>query len=208
MQKKIISCGICVLVLISSASCFSDALTSEKKMPLPALDKLPISSASPHPTVKPKKQSELNKAILKKYDTDPTVDGKKRYEAVLVLLSQKPIRQSINNADEMGGIALLLAAGRGYTDIVRLLLQKGANVNVNSKSGYTALIEAVRGGHQGVVKELLKRGVCVNKTMGTDGATALDFLKDKNSELGKLLKNKGAKTKVELSLTNDNVLCS
>lgn len=63
----------------------------------------------------------------------------------------------VDAMDKSGGTvtALMYAASRGYADVVRVLLDAGANVNLKSNSGNTALIYAALWGHADVVKILL-----------------------------------------------------
>lgn len=53
--------------------------------------------------------------------------------------SEQPVRDFINSVDIAGNTALLLAAQHGHTEIVKLLLQNGADKNIKNKAGYTAL---------------------------------------------------------------------
>ena len=62
---------------------------------------------------------------------------------------------------------LILASHNGYTEIVKLLLEAGADVNHKSFDGATALILASRNGHTEVVKLLLEAGANVNATLST-----------------------------------------
>ena len=57
----------------------------------------------------------------------------------------------------MGETALHAAARNGHLDVVRLLLDSGAQKNVTSKAGATALHVAAQKGHSQVV-QLLGRG--------------------------------------------------
>ena len=68
--------------------------------------------------------------------------------------------------------AIMRASGRGHADIVKLLLEKGANVNAKSIHGYTALTAASRNGHADIVKLLIDSGADVN-AKEIEGATAL-----------------------------------
>jgi len=61
-----------------------------------------------------------------------------------------------------GGTALMFAAIKNRVEAARLLLSKGADVNVTAKDGNTALVLAVRDGHTGVAQMLLAKGADVN----------------------------------------------
>jgi ankyrin repeat protein len=54
----------------------------------------------------------------------------------------------------MGATALMWAAHRGYTDVVRMLLNVGADVNMRNQGGYTALMLAEFNGYSDVVRLL------------------------------------------------------
>lgn len=58
--------------------------------------------------------------------------------------------------------ALMQASSNGQTEVVKLLLNAGANVNAKGEYGNTALISAVEGEHPETVKLLLKAGADVN----------------------------------------------
>ena len=60
-----------------------------------------------------------------------------------------------------GTTALIAATSKGHKDLVSLLLDRGANVNVVGNDT-TALIAAVQGGHKDIVSLLLDRGADVN----------------------------------------------
>jgi ankyrin repeat protein len=72
----------------------------------------------------------------------------------------------------MGMTALMSASGAGHIDIAKLLIDKGADVNVKSNDGWTALIDASVNGHVNVVKLLIDKGVDVNANRDI-GTTAL-----------------------------------
>ena len=87
------------------------------------------------------------------------------------------VRKFLNEIGEYGtqsikNLALLNASGRGHLDVVRLLLENGADVNAADISGNTALMRASENGHTDVVRLLLEKGVDVNAVYN-HGETAL-----------------------------------
>jgi ankyrin repeat protein len=67
---------------------------------------------------------------------------------------------------------LSLAAEKGYLDVVKQLLEKGAAIETRSEFGYTPLFIAAESGQFEVVKWLLEKGAAVD-AKDTDGATPL-----------------------------------
>jgi ankyrin repeat protein len=75
-----------------------------------------------------------------------------------------------------GFTCLQFASLGGYLDIVRLLLDRGANIEAaDMKHGHTSLMLASQNGRLDVVKELLDRGANINAAGRPDGWTALIF---------------------------------
>jgi ankyrin repeat protein len=74
-------------------------------------------------------------------------------------------------------IILVPAAEKGYTQIVQLLLDRGADINTRSGMGVTALMLATQRNHIDVVKLLITQGADVN-AKDDRGFTALSFAKD------------------------------
>jgi ankyrin repeat protein len=96
----------------------------------------------------------------------------------------------INQRDSNGRTALSWAAERGHEAVVRLLLEKGADVEAKTTFGETALPIAARGGHEAVVRLLLEKGADVE---ANNGWTALHWAAGVGHEaVVRLLLEKGA----------------
>jgi len=80
---------------------------------------------------------------------------------------------------------LLVAASAGRTDTVRLLVEKGADVNARTDNGQTALMLAARAGKKDTVKLLLEKGADAD-TRDQAGNRALEYAKS-DEELMNLL---------------------
>jgi serine/threonine-protein phosphatase 6 regulatory ankyrin repeat subunit B len=83
----------------------------------------------------------------------------------------------IDGFDALGQPALLLAAGRGYTDIAAWLLAQGANIEIRGPRQWTPLIAAAFGGHTDAVKLLLQHNADT-KAQSDDGFYALFYAID------------------------------
>ncbi|MHC4646915.1 MAG: ankyrin repeat domain-containing protein [Planctomycetota bacterium] len=71
-----------------------------------------------------------------------------------------------------GGKTLHEAVAKGDTKLVKVLLEKGADVNAKDTKGITPLVRAAAGGYETIVKMLIDRGADVNAT-ADDGRRAL-----------------------------------
>lgn len=101
------------------------------------------------------------------------------------------VKEMLNKGIDIN-IALYWAACGGDADIVKLLLNKGANPNAKDKDGCTALMFAAEWGHIDIVKLLLDKGAAPN-VKNNDGETALDWAtRNDYPDIVKLLKQHGA----------------
>ena len=92
-----------------------------------------------------------------------------------------------------GASALILASGKGFTQIATLLINKGANVNTANRNGWTPLMGAASNGHHKIVTLLLANGANVN-ARHSYGWTALKLASQKkHKEVMDLLVKNGAK---------------
>ena len=100
-----------------------------------------------------------------------------------------------------GQRAIHMAAGRGMTDLVELMISKGEDMNLLSedKFGVTPLQSAAFAGHLDTTKLLIAKGADPN-IISKNGSTALlDAMKKKHREVEKYLRLYGAKTIEELN---------
>ena len=74
-----------------------------------------------------------------------------------------------------GTTALWIASQNGHKEIVKLLLEKGADINVKqTATGATALLLASQNGRTDVVKLLLEKGADVNAKVNGGGNCFVD----------------------------------
>jgi len=78
----------------------------------------------------------------------------------------------ISATDSKGRTGLYLAARRGFSEMVKMLLHYGADISCQTIDGTSALVTASQHGHCEVVEILLHSGADVNTTRGS-GASAL-----------------------------------
>lgn len=123
---------------------------------------------------------------------------KKNAQLVKLLIQAKA---QVNPLNELiGGRPLLRATSLGQTEIVRLLIKSGANVNDVSEKGSTALMNAAFYGHNDIVRMLITAKADVNLS-GESGFAPLDLaLQMHHAEAAKLLQVAGAKTSPRASV--------
>lgn len=104
-----------------------------------------------------------------------------------------------NNASSPDGFPPLgLAAHFGHMEVVRYLLDKGAEVNFAAKeTGFTALTGAIAGGHREIVRELIAAGADVNhRYEEQEFSPLLTAAADGDQEVVQLLIDAGADVRV------------
>jgi len=116
-------------------------------------------------------------------------------ETVKRCVQQDP--EIVNSRDSTGGFPLEMAAQTGQVEIVRFLLERGADVKM-SRGGATALhMAALYGGKTELITLLLENGADINARTG-DGATPLNFaVIGKQREIAELLLDRRAEINLE-----------
>jgi len=80
------------------------------------------------------------------------------------------------NLDLDRGAAIGKAAAAGHTEIVKLLIQAGANVNLSDRAGFTPIASAAYSGHGQIVKLLIDAGADIQApASGSHCYSALEY---------------------------------
>lgn len=95
------------------------------------------------------------------------------------IFSSSFFHPNTREGQKKGWTPLHTAAEKGYPQLVRLLLQRGARPNATDARGMTPLHWAAKKGHSDVVKELLRFGANISAT-SKNGSLALDIANKKN----------------------------
>ncbi len=106
----------------------------------------------------------------------------------------KSLEKTVNGIQRFNRTALMSASNKGHTDIVRLLIEKGANINAkDDRYGRTALMSASYKGHADTIRILLNKGADVN-VKDKNGKTALEHASSNgHTDIVSLLKEKGTR---------------
>jgi ankyrin repeat protein len=96
------------------------------------------------------------------------------------------------NGAHAGTSLLSLATKNGRLDMVKFLVDKGANLNYGSVNGTTPLMLAATNGHLDVVKFLVDKGADVNAKDHKGGTPLMAAVCEGNLDMVKFLVEKGA----------------
>ncbi|KAL1492603.1 hypothetical protein ABEB36_010840 [Hypothenemus hampei] len=112
-------------------------------------------------------------------------------------------------ATQHGQTALMLAVSHGHLDMVKMLLEAGADINIQDEDGSTALMCAAEHGHIEIVKHFLSQPDCDSSITDVDGSTALKIAMEAgHRHIGVLLyaheRNSQKSQSLKLKKTNSN----
>jgi len=115
------------------------------------------------------------------------------YKEEARLLLEKRVNPNLQNIK--GSTALDLAITEGNLELVELLLEKGANLDLTNEKqgGYSPLMLAAEYGKKDIVKLLLEKGAKLDLE-DSEGLSALQYaIRWKQQDIAELLLTKGAK---------------
>ena len=111
---------------------------------------------------------------------------------VVKTLLQKEGQQQLDTANDYGWTPINVAADGGHLEVVRLLVEKGADMTIAHSAGWTPIHSAAAGGYDDVVKLLVHNGADITAA-DSDGWTLLHKAAGTgNIELARLLTSNGA----------------
>lgn len=145
---------------------------------------------------------DIIKLLVETGYCDVNIQNKAGYTAVMLaslllvdmnqhrqLISQLFLSGDVNMMSATSGqTALMLAASHGCNDMVELLLESDAEINLRDEDGSSALMCASEHGHLDVVKTLLSHPSCDSTLTDVDGSNALSIAMDEgHHEIGVFL---------------------
>ena len=114
------------------------------------------------------------------------------HQAVLEEMLSKNDDTDFNKVDQAGWYPINRAIALANIEIIKKLLQKGANPNLNVKDYHSPLCKAILEGKEGIVTFLIENGADVNMVDGQDCTPVTLAIFRENIEILKTLLQKGA----------------
>jgi ankyrin repeat protein len=108
----------------------------------------------------------------------------------------KCTKDSCTENEYLGDTPLAIAADKGHVDVVRVLLEGGANIERTNNLSRNALHRAAYYGHLNVCRLLLKKGAKVDPLDASKNTPLHEAAKGGYLPIVKLLVNKGANVSV------------
>ncbi len=121
------------------------------------------------------------------------------YQMIMDLLLSRIGRNDNNAVQKILNSLLICASQHGKLEIVKDLLQKGADVNGVNQEGYCALIAASREGYKKVVELLLDKKANVNAVTNRGNTALIGAVEFHNEEIARLLVARGADDEIRNS---------
>lgn len=111
---------------------------------------------------------------------------------VMELVDQNPDLVNERRSDEFHESPLSIAITQNDEEMVKLLLNAGADVNYVLYGGKTPLSRAARSGHIGIAKLLIENGAEINPTVPSWGTPLISAAESRSPALVQLLLERGA----------------
>lgn len=161
---------------------FLEAVRGEKETEVTAM------LEKPGPTV-------INTRSLTNGETALHIVVQRGDKAYLTYLLQRGANPNVR--DDAGVAPIVIAAGKGRTDLIEELVKYKANINYGNSSGETALIRAVQRRDLEMVRVLLADGADPDQVDLLAGMSARDYARDdrRTPALAKLLEDAPKKAK-------------
>jgi len=117
------------------------------------------------------------------------------------------IYYDINENDNLGVTALMLASEKGHAPVVSVLLENGADMSAADNNGEHAMMKAAKNGHIEVVKYFLDNGADVDMKDGRNKGTILcEAAKHGHADIVSMLIDQGADVNVKNDIGVDPLM--
>ncbi|KAJ6160635.1 hypothetical protein N7470_004031 [Penicillium chermesinum] len=118
--------------------------------------------------------------------------GRGSYRMAKILLENGEVEADLELSNNDGMTPLYLAALKGKTKLLRLLIEKGGNINTQKKHGWTPINAASLRGHLEAVRLLLACGADITTPDETGMSPLYNACANGHTEIARLLLEKGA----------------